>query len=248
MRLLEDKVAIITGASRGIGRAIALEFAKNGANVVVNSTKPSELMEETIRLIEETGASCTAVYGSVEKESTARELVDSAVRRHNKLDILINNAGVTRDKPLMLMREDEFDDVMSVNLKGTYQCSREAARQMMKQRRGRIIQVSSISALSGRPGQCNYSASKAAVVGFTKSLARELGKFNVLVNALYVGVIDTEMTRKMPASAHKEITRNIPLGRIGTPLEVAGPCVFLGSDLSTFVNGTTINISGGAYT
>jgi len=248
MRLLQDKVAIITGASRGIGRAIALQFAENGAKLVLNASRSSEAMDATVSEIRALGAECITSIGSVDSEVTAREMVKAAVEQFGQLDILINNAGITRDKPLMLMREEEFDEVISVNLRGTYQCSREAARQMMKQRSGRIIQVSSISALSGRPGQCNYAASKSALIGFTKSLARELGKFNVLVNALYVGVIDTDLTRKMPAAVKNDITKNIPLGRIGTPEEVAGPCVFLGSNLSTFVNGTTINISGGGYT
>ncbi|MBO9463673.1 3-oxoacyl-[acyl-carrier-protein] reductase FabG [Pelagimonas phthalicica] len=247
MKLLEGKTALVTGASRGIGRAVAVEFAKQGANLVVNASRASAEMDETVELIKDAGAQVITSIGSVDQEESARAMVGAAVETFGSLDILVNNAGITRDKPLMMMKEEDFDDVISVNLRGTYQCSREAARQMMKQRSGRIIQVSSISALSGRPGQCNYAASKSALVGFTKSLARELGKFNVLVNALYVGVIDTDLTKKMPAAAKKTITANIPLGRVGTPEEVAGPCVFLGSDLSTFVNGTTINISGGGY-
>lgn len=247
MRLLDGKTALITGASRGIGRSVAVEFAKQGAQLVLNASRPSEAMDETVEAVKAEGAEVVVSLGSVDRVEVAREMVKTAVDTFGQLDILINNAGITRDKPLLMMKEDEFDEVISVNLRGTYQCSREAARQMMKQRSGRIIQVSSISALSGRPGQCNYAASKSALIGFTKSLARELGKFNVLVNALYVGVIDTDLTRKMPAPAKKAITQNIPLGRVGTPEEVAGPCVFLGSDLSTFVNGTTINISGGGY-
>lgn len=247
MTLLQGKVALITGASRGIGRAIALEFAQQGADLVLNASRQSEALTQTVEEAEALGARVVQSIGPVERAETARAMVATAVETFGKLDILINNAGITRDKPLMLMSEADFDDVIAVNLRGTYQTSREAARQMMKQRSGRIIQISSISALSGRPGQCNYAATKAGLVGFTKSLARELGKFNVLVNALYVGVIDTDLTRKMPPEAKKEITRNIPLGRVGTPEEVAGPCVFLGSDLSSFVNGTTINISGGGY-
>ncbi len=247
MKLLQGKTALVTGASRGIGRSVAVEFAKQGANLVLNASRTSAAMDETVDLVKETGAQVITSIGSVDQEASARAMVGAAVDTFGSLDILVNNAGITRDKPLMMMSEEDFDEVISVNLRGTYQCSREAARQMMKQRSGRIIQVSSISALSGRPGQCNYAASKSALVGFTKSLARELGKFNVLVNALYVGVIDTDLTKKMPAAAKKTITANIPLGRVGTPEEVAGPCVFLGSDLSTFVNGTTINISGGGY-
>lgn len=247
MKLLEGKTAVITGASRGIGRAIAEAFAAQGANLVLNASRPSEDMDAAVAAVEAAGAKCIVSIGSVDKAESARTMVEAAVETFGRLDILINNAGITRDKPLMMMREEDFDEVIAVNLRGAYQCSREAARQMMKQRSGRIIQVSSISAMSGRSGQCNYAASKSGLVGFTKSLARELGKFNVLVNALYVGVIDTDLTRKMPNAAKADITKNIPLGRMGTPAEVAGPCVFLGSDLSTFVNGTTINISGGGY-
>ena len=144
-----------------------------------------------------------------------------------------------------MMSEREFDEVIAVNLRGVYQCSREAARQMMKQRCGRIISISSVAALSGRPGQCNYTAAKAGIVGFTKSLAREAGKFNVLANALFVGVVDTEMSRRMPPAVSRELRKLIPLQRVGQPEEVAGPCVFLGSDLSTYITGTTINVSGG---
>lgn len=247
MRLLEGKVVIITGASRGIGRTIAIEFAKQGAHLVLNASKSSDDMDATVKDVKVEGAECITLLGSVDKIETARNLIKVAIDHFGRLDVLINNAGITRDKPLILMREEEFDDVLSVNLKGTYLCSSEAARQMMKQRSGRIIQISSISALSGRPGQCNYAASKSALIGFTKSLARELGKFNILVNALYVGVIDTDLTRKMSIKAREEILRNIPLRRAGEPEEVAGPCIFLASDLSTFVNGTTINVSGGGY-
>ena len=247
MKLLDGKTALITGASRGIGRAIAIEFARHGANLVLNASRASSFMDDTVEAVKKAGTAPVVSIGSVDKKESALAMVQAAVQAFGRLDILVNNAGITHDKPLMMMREEEFDAVISVNLRGAFQCSREAVRQMMKQRSGRIIQISSISAISGRPGQCNYAASKAALIGFTKSLARELGKFNILVNALYVGVIDTDMTRKMPADARKEITARIPLGRAGTPQEVAGPCVFLGSDLSTFVNGTTINISGGSY-
>ena len=247
MKILQGKVAAITGASRGIGRAIAIEFAKQGAQLVLNASRVSADMEQTIKMVSLLGTETITVYGSVAQKETAQSIVNTAVEKFGSLDILINNAGITRDKPVILMAEKDFDEVISVNLRGAYQCSREAARQMMKQRSGRIIQISSISALSGRPGQCNYAASKSALIGFTKSLARELGKFNVLVNALYVGVIDTEMTKKISSKNLNEIKRNIALGRIGTPEEVAGPCVFLSSDMSTFISGTTINISGGGY-
>ena len=247
MKLLDGKSAIVTGASRGIGRIIAVEFARQGASLVINASRPSDALTETATTVRDMGGRCETVPGSVTEASIARALVESAVNAFGRLDILVNNAGITRDKPLMMMSEKAFDEVLAVNLRGVYQCSREAVRAMAKQRSGRIISISSISALAGRPGQCNYAAAKAGIVGFTKSLAREVGRFNVLANALLVGVIDTDMTRRMPPSARTKLRQIIPLDRIGRPEEVAGPCVFLGSDLSTFVTGTTINVSGGSY-
>ena len=247
MKLLDGKSAIVTGASRGIGRSIALEYARQGASLVLNASRTSDALTETAAAIRDMGGSCETVPGSVTEHATARALVETAVEAFGKLDILINNAGIVRDKPLVMMSEKEFDEVLAVNLRGVYQCSREAVRQMMKQRHGRIVSISSVAALAGRPGQCNYTAAKAGIVGFTKSLAREAGKFNVLANALFVGVIDTDMARRMPPAANKELRQLIPLQRVGRPDEVAGPCVFLGSDLSTYVTGTTINVSGGSY-
>ena len=247
MKLLEGKSAIVTGASRGIGRCIALEYAKQGASLVLNASRASDALSEAAAEIRGLGVGCVTVPGSVTEAATARALVEKAVATFGKLDVLINNAGIVRDKPLVMMSEREFDEVLAVNLRGVYQCSREAVREMVKRRSGRIISISSVAALAGRPGQCNYTAAKAGIVGFTKSLAREAGKFDVLANALLVGVIDTEMSRRMPPAAKQELRRVIPLGRVGRPEEVAGPCVFLGSDLSTFVTGTTINVSGGSY-
>ncbi len=247
MQLLEGKSAIVTGASRGIGRSIAIEYARFGANLVINASRLSEELEQTANMVREQGRLCEIVVGTVNAADTAKAMVAAAVEAYGKLDILVNNAGITNDKPLLMMSEDDFDDVLAINLRGVYQCSREAIREMMKQRSGRIISISSISALSGRSGQCNYAAAKAGIVGFTKSLAREMGKFNVLANALFVGVIDTNMVWRMAPAAKKEVEKSIPLNRIGKPSEVAGPCVFLASDLSTFVTGTTINVSGGGY-
>ena len=247
MKLLDGKSAIVTGGSRGIGRAIALEYARQGASLVLNASRASGALTETAEAIRGMGTRCETVPGSVTEEATARALVQKAVDAFGQLDILVNNAGIVRDKPLVMMSEKEFDEVLAVNLRGVYQCSREAVRQMMKQRHGRIISISSVAALAGRPGQCNYTASKAGIVGFTKSLAREAGRYNVLANALFVGVMETDMYRRMPAAAKKELRQFIPLQRVGRPEEVAGPCVFLGSDLSTFVTGTTINVSGGSY-
>ena len=246
-KLLDGKSAIITGASRGIGRAIALEYARQGARLVLNASRMSEALAETAALVRDLGGRCELVPGSVTEALTARAMAERAVAAFGKLDVLVNNAGVLNDKPLLMMSEQDFDQVLAVNLRGVYQCSREAVREMMKQRSGRIISISSISALSGRPGQCNYAAAKAGLMGFTKSLAREVGRFNVLANVLFVGVIDTDMTRRMSRAAMAEVRRIISLDRIGRPEEVARPCVFLASDLSTFITGTSINVSGGGY-
>ena len=248
MKLLEGKSAIVTGASRGIGRSIALEYAKQGASLVLNASRVSGALAETVALVRDLGGSCETVPGDVAEGGTARALVEKTVEAFGRLDILVNNAGIVRDRPLVMMSEKDFDAVLAVNLRGVYQCSREAVRQMMKQRHGRIISISSVAALSGRPGQCNYTAAKAGIVGFTKSLAREAGKYNVLANALFVGVVETEMSRRMPPTVSRELRKLIPLERVGRPEEVAGPCVFLGSDLSTYITGTTINVSGGSYT
>ena len=248
MKLLEGKSAIVTGASRGIGRSIALAYAEQGASLVLNASRASDALAETAAAVRDRGGRCETVPGNVAEAVTARALVEKTVEAFGKLDILVNNAGIVRDKPLVMMSEKEFDEVLSVNLGGVYQCSREAVRQMMQQRHGRIISISSVAALSGRPGQCNYTAAKAGIVGFTKSLAREAARFNVLANALFVGVVDTEMSRRVPPTVGRELLKLIPLQRVGRPEEVAGPCVFLGSDLSTYVTGTTINVSGGSYT
>ena len=214
---------------------------------MLNASRMSEALAETAALVRDLGGRCELVPGSVTEAATARAMAERAVAAFGKLDVLVNNAGVLNDKPLLMMSEQDFDQVLAVNLRGVYQCSREAVREMMKQRSGRIISISSISALSGRPGQCNYAAAKAGLMGFTKSLAREVGRFNVLANVLFVGVIDTDMTRRMSRAAMAEVRRIISLDRIGRPEEVARPCVFLASDLSTFITGTSINVSGGGY-
>jgi len=247
VKLLEGKTAIVTGASRGIGRSIAIEYARQGASLVINASRASDALTDTATVIRDLGGSCETMPGDVAEAAAAKALVDAAVETFGRLDILVNNAGIVRDKPLAMMSERDFDEVIAVNLRGVYQCSRAAVRPMMQQRHGRIISISSVAALAGRPGQCNYAAAKAGIVGFTKSLAREAGKFNVLANALLVGVIETDMSRRIPPATRKGLREVTPLQRIGRPEEVAGPCVFLGSDLSTYVTGTTINVSGGSY-
>ncbi|MHB1123194.1 MAG: 3-oxoacyl-ACP reductase family protein [Ramlibacter sp.] len=245
--LLVGKTAIVTGAARGIGAAIAGCFAQEGANVVLNSRSDSTALKETIAAIEANGGKAVASVGDVGDARYVPSLVATALERFGTLDILVNNAGVIKDRPLAFLKESEWDEVMNVNLKGAYLCSKAAIRPMLQKRAGRIINIASITALSGRPGQTNYGAAKAGLIGFTKSLAREAASHNVLVNAAVVGLIDTRMTRQIPRDTLEQICGMVPLGRIGTPRDVANVCLFLASELSSYVTGTTINVSGGGY-
>ncbi len=246
-QMLAGKTAIVTGAARGIGAAIASCFARHGANVVLNSRSDSVALKETMAEIERQGGQVVASVGDVADSAYVPSLVATAIARFGTVDILVNNAGVIKDRPLTFMKESEWDEVIDTNLKGAYLCSKAAIKPMLHKRAGRIINIASITALSGRPGQTSYGAAKAGLIGFTKSLAREAAGHNVLVNAAVVGVIDTRMTKQIPRETLKQISEMVPLGRIGTPDEVASVCLFLASDMSSYVTGTTINVSGGGY-
>ncbi|MBC7982682.1 MAG: 3-oxoacyl-ACP reductase FabG [Candidatus Obscuribacterales bacterium] len=245
--MLKGKTAIVTGAARGIGAAIATTFASHGANVVLNSRSESDALRETTAAIERINAKALVSVGDVSDEAYAREMVASTVAKFGGVDILVNNAGVIRDSQLALMKQQEWNEVIGVNLGGAFNCSKAVIREMMKKRWGRIVNVSSITALGGRSGQTNYGAAKAGLIGLTKSLAREVAPFNILVNAAVVGVIDTRMTRQIPRDALAEISEAVPLGRIGRPDEVASVCLFLASEMSSYVTGTALNVSGGGY-
>lgn len=245
--MLAGRTAIVTGAARGIGGAIALEFARQGANVVLNARSDSAALHERVAAIEALGACAVASVGSIADAAYAPTLVATALERFGALDILVNNAGVIKDRPLSFLKEADWDEVVDTNLKGAFLCSKAAIKPMIHQRAGRIINIASISALAGRPGQTHYAAAKAGLIGFTRSLAREAARYNVLANAAVVGVIDTRMTRQIPRETLKEIAAMVPLGRIGQPEEVAKVCLFLASDMSSYVTGTTINVSGGGY-
>jgi len=244
---VENKVAIITGSSRGIGRAIAFTFAKKGYCVALNHTKNGKDIEETCDQLAVMGANYRVFQGSVAEGTFVNEMVKSVMSDWGKVDVLVNNAGINRDKPAMLLSEDDWDSVIDTNLKGAFLCSKAVIKPMIHQRSGRIINISSLTAVAGREGQSNYGAAKAGIIGMTKSMARELGPYNILVNAVVVGLIDTLMTKKISRSIHADLKKIIPLGRIGEPEEVANACLFLASELSTYITGSTINCTGGGY-
>jgi len=245
MRKLEGKVAVVTGASRGIGRAIALKLADEGAKVVVNYSGSQAKAEEVVAMIQENGGEAIAVQASVSQSEEVTALIDTAVKTFGSLDILVNNAGITRDNLLMRMKEDEWDDVLDTNLKGVFLCTKAVTRQMMKQRAGRIINISSIVGVAGNAGQANYVAAKAGVIGLTKTTAKELASRNILVNAIAPGFIETEMTDQLPEELKQGMLTQIPLAKLGQPEDIAKAVAFLASDDANYMTGQTLNIDGG---
>ncbi|MBQ0957952.1 3-oxoacyl-ACP reductase FabG [Ideonella sp. 4Y11] len=245
--LCRGRTALVTGGARGIGAAIAVNLARHGAQLVVNARTDSAELAQTIEEISALGAPVLASVGDVSDAAYVARLAAAAQERFGGVDILVNNAGVIRDKPLAFMKEEEWREVLGVSLDGAFHCSKAFVKGMMKRRWGRIINVSSISALSGRPGQANYSAAKAGLIGFAKSLAREVAPYNVLVNTAVVGLVDTRMTRQIPRDTLEEIAAMVPLQRVGQPREVADVCLFLASEMSSYLTATEINVSGGAY-
>ncbi|MEA0554414.1 3-oxoacyl-[acyl-carrier-protein] reductase [Lysinibacillus irui] len=245
MRKLEGKVAVVTGASRGIGRAIALKLADEGAKVVVNYSGSQAKAEEVVGIIQENGGEAIAVQASVSKTEEVTALMDAAVKTFGSLDILVNNAGITRDNLLMRMKEDEWDDVLDTNLKGVFLCTKAVTRQMMKQRAGRIINISSIVGVAGNAGQANYVAAKAGVIGLTKTTAKELASRNILVNAIAPGFIETEMTEQLPEDIKQGMLTQIPLAKLGQPEDIAKAVAFLASEDANYMTGQTLHIDGG---
>ncbi|MBU3812053.1 MAG: 3-oxoacyl-[acyl-carrier-protein] reductase [Candidatus Niameybacter stercoravium] len=244
--MLKDKVAVITGSSSGIGKEIAHTFAKNGAKVIVNypfegSAAEAEAVVEEIK---SNGGEAIAVMADVSNFEQAKDLMKAAVDTFGGLDILVNNAGITRDMLLLRMTEEEFDSVININLKGVFNCMKHATRIMMK-KGGSIINMSSVVGLHGNIGQCNYSASKAGVVGMTKSAAREFASKNLRVNAIAPGFIVSNMTDKLPEAIKESTLKSIPLNRFGNVQEVANVALFLASDLSSYVTGEVIKVDGG---
>lgn len=242
---LVGKVALVTGGSRGIGRAIALKLAENGANVAINYAGNTAAAEEVKTAIEQMGRKALLVQGSVADTDGVQTIVNTVVKELGRLDILINNAGITRDGLLMRMKEADWDDVMHTNLKGVYNCSKAVLRTMMKQRSGRIVNMASVVGEMGNAGQTNYAAAKAGVIGFTKSLAKEVASRGITVNAIAPGFIATDMTSVLTDDQKAEMARTIPLGRAGQPEDVANAVLFLVSEGAAYITGQVLNVDGG---
>ena len=243
--MLTGKIALVTGASRGIGREIALTLAANGATVIVNYNGSAAKAEEVVKEITEAGGQAEAMQCNVSDYAASQEFLNSVIGKYKRIDILVNNAGITRDNLLMKMSEEDFDAVLDTNLKGAFNCTKHVSRQMLKQRGGRIINISSVSGVAGNAGQANYCASKAGVIGLTKSVARELGSRGITVNTIAPGFIETEMTEVLPEDVKKSMGDQIPLKRFGKTEDVAEMAAFLASDKAAYVTGQVICVDGG---
>ncbi|WP_203332604.1 3-oxoacyl-[acyl-carrier-protein] reductase [Planococcus beigongshangi] len=242
---LTGKTAIITGASRGIGAEIARRFAQAGAKIVVNYSGSQSKAEAVVESIKENGGEAIAVKANVADSADVKAMVDAAMEAFGSVDILVNNAGITRDNLMMRMKDDEWDDVINTNLKGVFVCTKAVTRQMMKQRAGRIVNIASIVGVMGNAGQANYVASKAGVIGLTKTTARELASRGITANAVAPGFITTDMTDSLNEDIQKTMMGQIPLGRFGKPDEVAKAALFLASDEASYMTGQTLHIDGG---
>ncbi len=241
----ENKVALITGATRGIGKEIALELAENGFDIAINYRSASDANEDVKKEIEQYGVRCELVQADVANFEQCEKMVKETVEKLGRIDVLVNNAGITRDGLLMRMKKEDFQSVIDINLTGTFNVTRNVIPYMVKQKSGRIISLSSVVGVVGNAGQTNYSASKAGIIGFTKSLAKEVASRNILVNAVAPGFIDTDMTKVLSDSVKEGIHAQIPLKRMGTPREVAKVVKFLSSDDSSYITGQVINVDGG---
>ena len=242
---IQGKTAVVTGGSRGIGRAICLELAKQGANVVVNYAGSEQKAKQVVDEIEAMGVKAIAVQANVSQADQVDALMKQALDTFGTIDILVNNAGITRDNLLMRMKEQEWDDVIDTNLKGVFLCTKAVTRQMMKQRAGRIINISSIVGVSGNPGQINYVAAKAGVIGLTKTVAQELSSRNILVNAVAPGFITTEMTEQLAEEVKQAMLKQIPLAKLGQPEDVAKTVAFFASDAANYITGQVLHVDGG---
>ncbi len=242
---LTGKNALVTGGSRGIGRAIALELSKQGSNVIITYINNEEKAKEVVEEIEKNNVKGLAIKANVSLEEDVKKMIEIANKHFDSVDILVNNAGITKDNLLIRMKSDDWDTVMETNLKGVFLCTKAVARKMMKKRYGKIVNMASVVGLSGNIGQGNYSASKAGVIGFTKSIAKELGSRGINVNAIAPGFIDTDMTKVLNADIKNQMVENIPLKRIGKPEDIANVVAFLCSDEANYITGQVINVDGG---
>ncbi|MNB85502.1 3-oxoacyl-[acyl-carrier-protein] reductase FabG [compost metagenome] len=244
---LKGQTALVTGGSRGIGRSIALALAEQGVKVAVNYSGSEAAAQETVARIAELGSEGIALKGNVGSSEQAENLVKEVINTWGRIDILINNAGITRDNLIMRMKEEEFDQVIETNLKGVFNCLKAVTRPMMKQRYGRIINISSVVGVTGNPGQINYTAAKAGVIGMTKSAARELASRGITVNCIAPGFIDTDMTRELSDEVRSELVKGIPLAQLGRPEDIANTAVFLVSQGAAYMTGQTLHVDGGMY-
>ncbi|WP_163193992.1 3-oxoacyl-[acyl-carrier-protein] reductase [Clostridium thermarum] len=243
--MLKGKCAVVTGGGRGIGKAIAMKLAQQGANIVVNYRNSEKEAEELVNTIENMGGAALAVKADVSNFHEAETLIKSAQEKFGRVDILVNNAGITKDNLILRMKEEDFDKVISVNLKGCFNCIKHVSSIMLRQKSGRIINISSVIGLVGNAGQANYAASKAGILGITKSMAKELGSRGITVNAIAPGYIETDMTEVLPQKVKDAIVESVPLKRIGKAEDVAELAAFLASDSASYITGQVINVDGG---
>lgn len=243
--MLKGKNVIVTGATRGIGREIALTLAQNGANIAMNYRNLNSEVEDLINEIKSFGVDALAIKCDVSSTNEVENFVKEVKAHYNTIDVLVNNAGITKDGLILRMKEEDFDDVLDVNLKGTFNTTKSISSIMVRQKYGKIINISSVVGIAGNAGQCNYAASKAGVIGFSKSVARELASRNINVNVVAPGYINTDMTKNLPDKVKEEIIKSIPMKKIGDPKEVANLVLFLSSNLSDYITGQVINVDGG---
>jgi len=243
---LSGKVALITGSARGIGKAIALELANHGANIVINDILPKIEMDKTVEEVKQIGNNVLGIRADITSFDEVENMIKEIVNQFGKIDILVNNAGITRDSLLIRMKEEDWDAVIRINLKGTFNCSKAVAKYMMRQKTNdKIVNIASVIGLVGNIGQANYSASKAGIIGLTKSIAKEFALRNINVNAIAPGFIETDMTKKLPEKIRKDLQQQIPLKRLGTVEDVAKVVYFLVSDAANYITGQVINVDGG---
>ena len=243
--MLKGKNVIVTGATRGIGREIALTLAQNGANIAMNYRNLNSEVEDLINEIKSFGVDALAIKCDVSSTNEVDNFIKEVKAHYNTIDVLVNNAGITKDGLILRMKEEDFDDVLDVNLKGTFNTTKSISSIMVRQKYGKIINISSVVGIAGNAGQCNYAASKAGVIGFSKSVARELASRNINVNVVAPGYINTDMTKNLPEKVKEEIIKSIPMKKIGDPKEVANLVLFLSSNLSDYITGQVINVDGG---